>query len=128
MSNWIGPKCFNVYINVDSVKRLRVPGMSFGHGDSNPYLVCQYGDFIVIRIPSSNDWVGRGERVRNPAQWKLLKVAWGDWMKSGHVVEELESHEPGRRWRDCGFHLRLRAECLHLGMEFDEPAWDPEED
>ena len=78
--------------------RLRSSAVSFGWGDSDPFLIARSGQHIVVRKPSSRDWSQCGSSAGHPAEWLLLRVEWlaGERLR---VLEEVETHKPGRFWR-----------------------------
>lgn len=52
-------------------RRLEVAGVSFGYGDSNPYILEDDGRFILTRHPATKEWSGRGESSSYPGSYVI---------------------------------------------------------
>lgn len=91
--------------------RMRFPGMSFGYGDSDPFVIANSGDFYVIRIPGTREWYQLGSSEYYPARWMLVRIyvdAKGD-ARANCVMEE----RPGRHWHKCMHKLITEMErCI----------------
>lgn len=96
--------------------RVRCDGVSFGYGDSDPYLIRKGVSHVVIRCPSTGEWLELGATTRVPAKWYLLEVEFdGDTFKLLHVVKE---KEPGSLWRATKRDLLLEM----IELERDVPG------
>lgn len=102
--------------------RLHFPGVTFGYGDSNPYLIDREGNWVVVRKPASQEWAELGRTAVYPAEWWLLRVE--PVVKHDglfQVVEVVAKREPGRFWRRCRFELvEAMYEAARLGYS---PQW-----
>ena len=77
--------------------RLRFPGIGFGHGDSDPFIVARSEGWLVIRQPGSYEWSARGEKTYYPTKWRLVSVR---EIPSGLLLREVaKTVEPGRFWQ-----------------------------
>jgi len=65
---------FREYRDRDNKQRLAVVGVSFGYGDSSPYLIEKNGDYMIVRCPAGKDWSGRGQTSFYNARMEVWKV------------------------------------------------------
>ena len=92
MESWISYK-------VDG-DRARARSISYGYGDSDPYIVACNEDRMVIRIPSSMYWSSVGRSAASQARWYVITVRWDNEAKTSFHVTKVEQEEtPGRKWR-----------------------------
>jgi hypothetical protein len=91
--------------------RLRFRGVSFGYGDSDPYLVFHKDDYMVARKPSTRDWSQLGSTSVYPSTWWILRVA-PEEENRFRVVEVVHEENPGSAWRRLKMLLVLQVEEL----------------
>lgn len=87
--------------------RIHVHGVSFGYGDSNPYILHQGKNHLVVKQPGAGDWSSIGQSDYSPARYHLIRIEWldGDWVGDEWIdniwfksMEIIESVVPGRKW------------------------------
>lgn len=82
--------------------RLRFGGVSFGHGDSDPFLVARNRGWMVVRTPSTSEWQEVGRQMAVPAEWLLWRAEPLDTCPDiFRVAEVVRREKPGRFWRRC---------------------------
>lgn len=94
--------------------RLRFPGVSFGYGDSDPYLIAASGTgrFMVVRTPSVREWISIAHSAYFPARWALIETKKdGDGYRLLNTIRE---ETPGRLWR------RIRDELVQDMSNLDK--------
>ena len=80
--------------------RIKVSGVSFGYGDSDPYLIAQEEDLFLVRKPATRDWAQLGSSGGFPAYWTLFCAAKDpNHFDEMIVTEILAQREPGRKWK-----------------------------
>lgn len=103
--------------------RLVFKGVSFGYGDSNPYVLWRGKRFIVAKKPGTSEWSQIGRSDYYAARYYLFEYescAGQVWPMGGEpkdadlyrVVKELRVEEPGRFWRATRGRLIKEAKSL----------------
>ncbi len=97
-------------------QRLRTPGVNWGYGDSDLWLVGKTSHYLVVRKPGGTDWEGRGQSGYFPAVYLLLEYRPSN--DRFETIAEIEEVEPGRKWRAARTRLLERMNEL-------EAKWKP---
>lgn len=80
--------------------RARFPGLSFGYGDSDPFIIARTKHFMVLRKKPTTNWSSRGASSSYPAKYWLVEYDKHPKWKDKHVVlEDIEEVEPGHGWK-----------------------------
>ena len=64
---------FEKYTDRKGKERLKSSGVTFGYGDSNPYVIEETEEFFIVRHPAVRDWSGRGQTSSYPASIALYQ-------------------------------------------------------
>jgi hypothetical protein len=90
--------------------RVHFPGVNWGYGDSDPYLVGKTAHYMVVRRKGVTDWESRGSSSYNAAEWILLEIR----VERGQlrVVSDEITETPGRQWRKARTQLLAEMEEL----------------
>ncbi len=94
--------------------RLHLTGVTFGHGDSDPYIVERAGDLMVVKVPGTTEWAELGRSEYHPTEWLLIRIGHKEG-RGDCVVEIIDERMPGRQWHRAKKELTRKMKALHGG-------------